>query len=82
MEKARAAAAAIPVAKDMATKEDITDIRQDTADIRREIAGIKQVMATKEDIARLDRRIAVLNFAVFSFGPAILGLLVKLTFFP
>ena len=102
VEKARAAAAAIPVKKDMATKEDIVDIRQDIATIkqvmatkedvaridndiaaiRQEIAAIKQMMATKEDIARLDRRIAVLNFAVFSFGPAILGLLVKLTFFP
>ena len=57
VEKARAAAAAIPVAEHM---------------------------ATKEDIARLEKKIAVLNVAVFSLGPAILAMLVmlvKLTFF-
>lgn len=36
----------------------------------------------KGDIAKLDKRIAVLNLGVFSFGPAILALLVKLAFFP
>ena len=39
-------------------------------------------MAAKDDIARLEKKIAVLNFAVLSFGPAIMALLVKLTFFP
>ncbi len=39
-------------------------------------------MATKEDLSRLDKQFAVLRFAVFSFGPAILALLVKLTFYP
>lgn len=61
-DKARAAAAAIPVADSLATREDITDVKQ--------------------DIARLDKKIAVLNLAVFSFGPAILAMLVKLVFFP
>ncbi len=60
-DKARAAAA-IPVAGSLATREDITEVKQ--------------------DIARLDKKIAVLNLAVFSFGPAILAMLVKLIFFP
>jgi len=61
-DKARAAAATIPVVERLATREDITEVKQ--------------------DIARLDKRIAVLNLAVFSFGPAMLALLVKLVFFP
>ena len=54
-DKAKAAAGAIPVAKDLATRQDIGDVKQD---------------------------IAVLKFAVFAFGPVIVGLLVKLVFFP
>ncbi|MDE0032985.1 MAG: hypothetical protein OXU75_07630 [Deltaproteobacteria bacterium] len=65
-DKARAAAAAIPVVERLATKEDITEVRQDIARLE----------------ARLDKKIAVLNLAVFSFGPAMLALLVKLVFFP
>lgn len=41
-----------------------------------------QHLASKEDIAELKRDIAVLRFAVFTFGPAILALLIKLVFFP
>ena len=59
---ARAAASAIPIAKDLATKQDITD--------------------TKQDIAELKQDIVVLKFAVFTFGPVILALLIKLVFFP
>ncbi len=65
-DKARAAAAAIPVVERLATKEDITEVRQDIARLE----------------ARLDKKIAVLNLAVFGFGPAMLALLVKLVFFP
>lgn len=54
-DKARAAASAIPAAQDLATKQDIAELRRD---------------------------IAVLRFAVFTFGPLILALLVKLVFFP
>ena len=53
--KAKAAAAAIPVAEHPAAKEDI-------AALKAEIAGLK--------------------VAMFTFGPLILGLLVKLVFFP
>ena len=43
-------------------------------------------LAAKQDIAdvkaELKQEIAVLKFAVFSFGPVIVGLLIKLVFFP
>ena len=119
-EKARAAAAAVPAAENMATrediarlesrmatKEDIGDVRQDISEIRQDISEIRQdivklesrmatkedlggvkqdiaklELATKKDIARLEKKIAALNVAVFSLGPAILAMLVKLTFFP
>ena len=126
-EKAKAAAAAIPVADQMATKEDITDvkremagfkvemaefkaeIRQDMTDFKAEVrqdmaafkAEVRQDIAdfkaeVRQDIAdfkvevnerfaKIERQIAVLNFAVFSLIPAVmamLGMMVKLTFFP
>ena len=64
-DKARAASA-IPVAKDLATEQDIGELRSEL----------------KQAIAELRRDIAVLRFAVFTFGPLILALLVKLVFFP
>ncbi len=39
-------------------------------------------LATKEDIAELKAEIAALKVAIFMFGPLILGLLIKLVFFP
>ena len=54
-EKARAAAAAIPVGEQLATKQDIADLKTE---------------------------MVVLKFAIFTFGPLILALLVKLVFFP
>jgi len=71
-DKARAAAA-IPVVERLATREDITEVRQDITEVRQDMARLE---------ARLDKKIAVLNLAVFSFGPAMLALLVKLVFFP
>ena len=47
---------------------------------------IAKDLATKQDLANvkaeLKSDIAVLKFAVFTFGPVILGLLIKLVFFP
>ena len=139
VEKARAAAAVIPVAERLVTKEELTDqtgmlkedlgqvkselkqdisgvksdLRLDLGDVRSElkqdISGVKSdlrhdigdvrselkqdlsdvrselkqdIVDVRQDIARLDKRIAVLNLAVFSFGPAIIALLTKLAFFP
>ena len=39
-------------------------------------------LATKEDVAQLKAEIAGLKVAVFTFGPLILALLIKLVFFP
>ena len=47
---------------------------------------VGQNLATKEDllkaIGEVKTDLAVLKFAVFTFGAAIIGLLVKLVFFP
>lgn len=66
-------AAAIPVGERIATKQDIADVRKEIADLKTEL---------KQDIAELKQDIAVLKFAVFTFGPVIIGLLIKLVFFP
>ena len=82
--KAKAAAAAIPVGEKIDTKQDIADVRKDIADVRAELKqDIADVRAElKQDIAELKQDMAVLKFAVFTFGPVILGLLIKLVFFP
>ena len=43
---------------------------------------IGQQLATRQDIVDLKAEIAVLRFAMFTFGPLILALLLKLVFFP
>ena len=84
VEKAKAAAAAIPVADRLVTREEFTDekgmLKEDLTEVKSELK--QDISGVKQDVARLDKRIAVLNLAVFSFGPAIVGLLVKLAFFP
>ena len=46
-------------------------------------AAVAELQASSKDaVAELKRDIAVLRFAVFTFGPVILGLLIKLAFFP
>ena len=64
--KAKAAAAAIPLREQLASKDDIDRLH-----------GV-----FTSDIARLETEIKVLKFAVFTFGPLILALLVRLVFFP
>ena len=54
-EKARAAAAAMPVIERLATRDDVADVK---------------------------RELVVVKLGTFTMGPAILALLVKLTFFP
>ena len=87
-EKAKAAAGAIPSADNMTTKEDIARIeanmatKGELAKVEARLARVEANMATKEDLARLDKQVAVLRLAVFGFGSTIVGLLVKLAFFP
>ena len=61
--------------KNMARLESVMATKQD-------IARLESIMATKQDIAKIEKRLAVLSFAVFSFLPAVLAFMVKLTFFP
>ena len=83
-DKAKAAAAAILVGERIATKQDIGNVGKEIADVKAElkqdIADVKAEL--KQDIAELKQDIAVLKFAVFTFGPVIIGLLIKLVFFP
>ena len=60
--QARAAAAAIPIQDNLATKQDILKLR--------------------EEIATIKAEVAVLKFAIFTFFPITIGLLVKIAFFP
>ena len=43
---------------------------------------IQANLATQQDIAELKAEIAVLKFAIFTFFPITIGLLLKLVFFP
>ena len=78
--KAKAAAAAIPTVAEFATQQDAAALRQDIASVREELK--QDIAAVKQDIAALKPDIAVVKFAIFTFAPIILALLVKLVFFP
>ena len=65
-QKAKAAAGAIPIAGELATKEDLRELRDELRDEMGERFG------------KLERDMAVLKFA---YGPVILALLVKIAFF-
>ena len=72
-ETARAGAVDIPVGQNLATKEDLLQA----------IAGVNDRIAGCNDrIAKLTTDVASLRVSVFTFGPIIIGLLVKLVFFP
>ena len=68
-EKARAAAGAIPVVERLATRDDMVVLRDDIAALRNEMVVLRHDLAS-------------LKLVVFSSVPALLGLLVKLVFFP
>ena len=69
-DKAKAAAGAIPIARDLATKQDLADLR---TELKQDIAGVKQeVSDVKSD----------LKIMKFVYGPAVLLMLAKLVFFP
>lgn len=73
-QKAKAAAGAIPVSGELATKDDLRELRDELGE------RIDQVeRGLGERIGRLERGMAVLKFG---YGPAILALLVKSAFFP
>jgi len=80
-DKAKAAAAAIPIARDLATKQDIAEQR---AALTHDIAELRAALT--HDIAELKKDVEVLKLAVFRLLFPImlvmLGLLIKAAFFP
>ena len=83
-DKARAAAAEVARGQDLVSKSDLFEFGvQLRADMDRRFSDIDGRFAEMERrLARVDASLAVLKFAVFSGGPVLLGLLVKLVFFP
>lgn len=75
-EKARAAAGAIPVVEWLATKEDVGLLKDDIVALRGDFTVLRG------DLTVLRHDLASLKLVVFSSVPALLGLLVKLVFFP
>ena len=84
-DKAKAAAGAIPIARDIATKQDLADLRtelkQDIAELRTELKQDIAELRTelKQDIAELKSDLKIMKFV---YGPAVLLMLAKLVFFP
>lgn len=91
-DSARAAASSIPVAKDLAGKQDIAEVKQDIAALRaetqQEIAQVRQEIAAlraemQQEIAALRAEVkSDLKLIKFVYGPAVLLMLAKLVFFP
>ncbi len=91
-DSARAAASSIPIAKDLASKQDIAEVRQEIAEVRQAIAALRAEM--QQEIAALraemQQEIAALRAELksdlkiikFVYGPAVLLMLAKLVFFP
>ena len=87
-DSARAAASSIPIAKDLASKQDIAEVRQEIAEVRQEIAALRGEM--QQEIAEVRQEIAALRAELksdlkiikFVYGPAVLLMLAKLVFFP
>ncbi|MCY4587845.1 MAG: hypothetical protein OXB98_17555 [Bryobacterales bacterium] len=84
-QKAKAAAGAIPVGGEIATKEDLRELRDELGE---RIEQVKHELGERigklerdmgERFGKLERDMAVLKFA---YGPVILALLVKIAFFP
>ena len=72
-ETARAGAVDIPVGQNLATKEDLLQA----------VAGVNdRIEGCNDRIAKVTTGVATLRVSVFTFGPLILALLVKLVFFP
>lgn len=80
-QKAKAAAGAIPVGGELATKEDLRELRDELRDELGERIGKveRDLRELGERFGKVERDLAVLKFG---YGPAILALLVKIAFFP
>ena len=95
-QKAKAAAGAIPIARELATKEDLRELRDELGErigkVERELGErIEKVeRELSERIGKLEREMGErfgklerdLAVLKFAYGPVILALLVKIAFFP
>ena len=87
-DSARAAASSIPVAKDLASKQDVAEVRHEIAEVRHEIAEVRHEIAAlraelQQEIAALRAELkSDLKIIKFVYGPAVLLMLAKLVFFP
>ena len=80
-DSARAAASSIPVAKDLAGKQDIAEVRQEIAALRTEVK--QEIAEVRQEIAALRTEVkSDLKIIKFVYGPAVLLMLAKLVFFP
>ena len=80
-DSARAAASSIPVAKDLASKQDVAEVRHEIAEVRHEIATLRAEL--QQEIAALRAELkSDLKIIKFVYGPAVLLMLAKLVFFP
>ena len=80
-DSARAAASSIPVAKDLASKQDVAEVRHEIAEVRHEIAALRAEL--QQEIAALRAELkSDLKIIKFVYGPAVLLMLAKLVFFP
>ena len=76
-QKAKAAAGAIPVGGELATKEDLRELRDELGERIGKVE--RDLRELGERFGKVERDLAVLKFG---YGPAILALLVKIAFFP
>ena len=90
-DKAKAAAAEVAKTQDLASKSDLLELgAQLRAEMAKRFAEMDKRLAEMDKrladmdkrLADMDKSLAVLKFAVFSVGPIILALLIKLVFFP
>ena len=65
-ESAKAAVADLPIPQHLATKEDIGEVKTEMATLRGEVM----------------RELGIIKWAYVAYGPIIIGLLIKLVFFP
>ncbi len=86
--EAKAVAGTIPLARDLASKEDIAELQAFTQQVIAESQATSQqdIVKLQQEIAKLQRDIAELRssmaFMKFLYGPTVLALLFKLVFFP
>ena len=76
-ESAKAAIADLPIPQHLATKEDLLQLTSELVD---RIGKVETGMATLR--GEVMRELGIIKWAYVAYGPIIIGLLIKLVFFP